>query len=59
MKCETCGRSLKDGIILYRQNDFGVKAIWKCTEHNQKEINPGVKNICEIINSPPQPEEML
>lgn len=33
MKCVCCGLGMKEGVALFRQNEKGVPAIWKCARH--------------------------
>lgn len=49
MNCSKCGKSLFDGVILHRQNEKGVDAIWACEKCNTLPIDPEVKEITEII----------
>lgn len=49
MTCEICGRGIVDGAALFRQNEKGVKGIWRCREHNQKPIDVEVNDIVSAI----------
>lgn len=50
LRCEVCNKGLADGISLYRVNEKGVPAIWRCEEHLEKEPDPEVKNIVDILS---------
>jgi len=51
MMCEICGRKpgVDDGVILYRQNETGVKGVWRCQDHNSLPIDPEVQEISELL----------
>lgn len=49
MKCEICHLSIEEGVTLHRQNELGVDGVWRCSTHNQKPIDPEIKDIVEII----------
>ena len=51
MKCEICGKGVLDGVTLYRQNELGVKGIWRCTEHNQQPVDKEVQELVDIIEA--------
>lgn len=52
MTCEICGRGMKEHVNLYRQNEKGVKGVWRCDDHNTLPISPEVQQIVEALNPP-------
>lgn len=49
MECEICKKSAQfDGVALFRQNEYGVIGIWRCRDHNEKNID---KEVDEIVTS--------
>lgn len=51
MKCEICGRGIPEGASLHRQNEKGVKGIWRCERCNILPIDPEIKIIMDALNS--------
>lgn len=50
MECEVCGKSPpKDNVTLIRQNEKGVKGIWRCREHNTKSIDSEEDRLLRIL----------
>jgi len=49
MKCEICGKGVKDGANLHRQNEKGIKGIWRCEEHNTLPIDPEIQVIIDCL----------
>lgn len=50
MHCEICKRGVRDGIGLVRQNEKGVKGIWRCDACNGRSIDLGVRLIIDALN---------
>lgn len=50
-RCYVCGKSVFDGVTLYRQNPKGEDSIMACIEHNQKPIDPIIDEITSIIEA--------
>lgn len=50
MKCEVCERGPSDGVTLHRQNEKGVKGIWRCEDHNTKTVDPEIRLILSALN---------
>lgn len=46
MKCVCCGLGMKEGVALFRQNEKGVPAIWKCARH----ALDVPKDLLELVN---------
>lgn len=55
MKCEICGKGMKEGVSLYRVNRKGIAGVWRCpnclTNSQAEAIDPVVLDICEIIQN--------
>jgi hypothetical protein len=48
--CYICNKSAQfDGVILIRQNKFGVKGIWACEEHSTVKLKPEVDELVHDI----------
>ena len=46
MKCEICGKSPSDGTTtVFRQNAKGETGIWRCEEHNRKQVDHEVAQV--------------
>lgn len=49
MKCEICGKGMEQGVTLFRVNELGVTGVWRCREHMEKQPDPIVEDIVNII----------
>lgn len=55
MKCEICGLGPEEGVTVFRQNPLGEVGVWRCREDNEVAVDPGVRDLVEVIKSePPQ-----
>jgi len=52
MTCEICGLGMRDGVTLHRQNEKGVKGVWRCFRCNVKLVDPVVLRITQALNGP-------
>lgn len=59
MKCEMCGRGIPEGVTLHRQNEKGVRGIWRCTDCNIKPIPPEVKQIMDVLEISPKDKYVI
>lgn len=50
MVCEICGKGMKERVNLHRQNEIGVKGIWRCDAHNILPISEEVQQLIDILN---------
>lgn len=57
MSCEICGRSvIKDGVSLYRINEYGIKGKWACEAHihlfpkKLSALDEDSLELCELIS---------
>lgn len=50
MKCIHCGRGPSDGVDLHRQNPTGQTGVWACDKHNQKPVDPLLKELTDIAH---------
>lgn len=50
MKCEICGKGMESMVNFHRQNETGVKGIWRCDEHNTLPISEEVQQLIDILN---------
>lgn len=50
MKCEICKRGMESGVNLHRQNEKGVKGVWRCDDCNLLPLDPKIQDICKILN---------
>lgn len=55
MCCELCGRGVNDGAELHRQNEKGVKGVWRCERCNTLPIDPEIRQIFDAIAGRPAP----
>ena len=51
MKCEICDLGPEQGVTLYRQNPMGEKGVWRCSEHNQAEVEAEVQRLVDVLES--------
>lgn len=51
MKCEICGRGMREGVTLIRQNEKGVIGLWRCRLHNNVPIDPITDELTKIIEA--------
>ncbi len=49
-KCTVCGRSMFDGHPLFRNNEKGVPAVWRCRDHLDKKPDEEVEDIVRILS---------
>lgn len=50
LTCDLCGRGVKDGVALHRQNSKGVKGIWRCGDCNMLPVDPGVQAVLDALD---------
>jgi Zn-finger protein len=53
MKCEICGKTPFQDVVLHRVNPFGVKGVWRCynclTPEQKQQVDPETKRLADII----------
>lgn len=49
MRCEICGKGPEQGVTLIRQNEKGVKGVWRCRECNFKPLDPDEERLLKIL----------
>lgn len=47
--CELCHRTINQVRSLHRQNEKGVKPIWRCDHCNTKPVDPGVNKVMDAL----------
>jgi len=58
MKCLDCGADPSDGKTrLIRQNEFGIRGIWRCEKHNEMPIPEEVQRIFDALDGKVQKEK--
>lgn len=50
MYCTICNKGLPDGVTIHRNNEKGVKAIWRCWDHLDRNMkDEELKELTDII----------
>lgn len=49
MNCEKCGKGMKDGVTLYRQNPKGETGVWRCSACNRTPVDPETAELIVVI----------
>lgn len=49
MKCEICGKGMREGVTLIRQNPKGEFGVWRCEFCNKKFTDQKLQNIIAHI----------
>jgi len=49
VSCEKCGKGLREGIALFRQNPKGEIGVWRCAACNTKPIDSEVMEIIQLM----------
>lgn len=51
MHCEICKRDpVHHGVSLHRQNEKGVKGVWRCDDCNMKPVDRVVQMIADALD---------
>lgn len=50
IKCEICERTPEDGVTLIRQNPKGEVGVFRCIEHNEVDVDEGLREVINALN---------